>query len=245
MKRPNFVLFITDQHRADYLGCYGHPTLHTPNIDKMADGGIAFDRFYVSAPVCMPNRASLMTCRVPSSHGVRMNGIPLDKAQVTFVDLLRDAGYDTALIGKSHLQTFSDEEPALRRRTPRDGFHQAGGNYPMPRVHALTIPSIRPRRPEVLSIRGIRPRLHIMASIMSNWLRGMGMICAGITANGSWTAAPRRSNCSAPPISCRTIIAALRLSAQPFHPSFIRQLISLKELNHIWHLARTMKNLSF
>lgn len=112
-QRPSFVLFITDQHRADYLGCYGHQTLRTPHIDRLAAEGVAFDRFYVASPVCMPNRASLMTCRMPSSHGVWTNGTPLSTRQVTFVELLRDAGYDTALIGKSHLQNFSMTAPAV------------------------------------------------------------------------------------------------------------------------------------
>ncbi len=56
--RPNFILFITDQHRADYLGCYGHPILQTPHIDNIAARGVAFDMFYIASPVRMPNRAS-------------------------------------------------------------------------------------------------------------------------------------------------------------------------------------------
>ena len=54
--RPNFLLFITDQHRADFLSCYGHPVLRTPHIDSIARRGTAFDRFYVASPVCQPNR---------------------------------------------------------------------------------------------------------------------------------------------------------------------------------------------
>ena len=126
-ERPNFILFITDQHRADYLGCMGHPVLQTPNIDAMASQGTVWDRFYVASPVCMPNRASLMTCRMPSSHGVRCNGIPLDGRNVTFVDLLRDAGYRTALIGKSHLQIHSPRPPMLKRPDTRDGYARAEG----------------------------------------------------------------------------------------------------------------------
>ena len=126
-KRPNFILFISDQHRADYLGCTGHPVLKTPHIDAIADGGTIWNRFYVASPVCMPNRASFMTCRMPSSHGVRSNGIPLDRRNVTFVELLRDAGYKTALIGKSHLQPFSGNPPSLKRPKTREGFHRAEG----------------------------------------------------------------------------------------------------------------------
>ena len=122
--RPNFLLFITDQHRADFLGCYGHPVLRTPHIDSIAARGTAFDRFYVASPVCQPNRASLMTARMPSVHDVRSNGIPLSMEAVTFVDLLRDAGYRTALVGKSHLQNFTDWDPIIKRPAPRAGFHE-------------------------------------------------------------------------------------------------------------------------
>ncbi len=115
--RPNFILFITDQHRADFLGCYGHPVVRTPHIDSIAAAGTVFDRFHVNSPVCMPNRASLMTGRLPAVHGVRSNGVPLALEAATFVDLLREAGYATALVGKSHLQNFTSN-PALLRPVP-------------------------------------------------------------------------------------------------------------------------------
>ena len=63
--RPNFIVIMTDQHRADYLGCAGHPFLRTPAIDALAAAGTRFTRFYVSSPVCMPNRATFMTGRLP------------------------------------------------------------------------------------------------------------------------------------------------------------------------------------
>jgi arylsulfatase A-like enzyme len=120
--RPNFILFITDQHRADFLGCYRHPVVRTPHIDSIAARGVTFDKFHVASPVCMPNRASLMTGRMPSVHGVRSNGIPLSRDAVTFVDLLRDAGYATALIGKSHLQNFTGNPPMAKPPTPLPGY---------------------------------------------------------------------------------------------------------------------------
>jgi arylsulfatase A-like enzyme len=121
---PNFILFITDQHRADYLGCYGHPVLKTPQIDSIAARGTLFRNFYVASPVCMPNRASLMTGRMPAVHGVRSNGIPLSQESVTFVDLLRDAGYDTALIGKSHMQNFTGNPPLSKPPAAREGYRE-------------------------------------------------------------------------------------------------------------------------
>ena len=105
--RPNVLFFITDQLRADHLGCYGNRIIRTPAIDSLAARGTAFDRFYVASPVCQPNRATLMTGRMPSLHGVRYNGISLSLAANTFVDLFRAAGWRTALIGKSHLQNMT------------------------------------------------------------------------------------------------------------------------------------------
>jgi len=122
-KQPSYILFITDQQRYDHLGCNGHPVLNTPNIDAMAERGVNHDRFYVASPVCMPNRASLMTCRMPSSHGVRSLGVPLSTDNVTFVEVLRDAGYDTALIGKSHLQNVTDWDSQVEPREERSGYH--------------------------------------------------------------------------------------------------------------------------
>ena len=110
-RKPNFLFFITDQHRADWLGCTGHSVVRTPNIDKIAAEGTLFKDFHVALPVCMPNRASLMTGRMPSVHGLRHNGCTLQKRANTFVDLLAAGGYATASIGKSHLQPFTDLLP--------------------------------------------------------------------------------------------------------------------------------------
>jgi len=110
-KRPNFLFIITDQQRADWLGCYGHPVLKTPNIDSIAARGTVFENFHVASPVCMPNRASLLTGRYPSLHGLRYNGCTLPTNTNTFVNVLADAGYHTAAIGKSHLQPFTAMAP--------------------------------------------------------------------------------------------------------------------------------------
>ena len=110
--RPNFLFFITDQQRADWLGCYGHPVLKTPNIDAIAAQGTRFEKFYAASPVCMPNRASLITGRYPSVHGLRYNGCVLPTHARTFLDCLTEAGYHTAAIGKSHLQPFTGRLPS-------------------------------------------------------------------------------------------------------------------------------------
>lgn len=115
MQKPNFLFITSDQHRADHLGCYGNKQLNTPNIDALAMQGRRFDRFYVATGVCMSNRASLMTGRMPSLHGTRCNGIPLAQSATTFVEVLRDAGYTTGLVGKCHLQNMTDMPPEAPR----------------------------------------------------------------------------------------------------------------------------------
>ncbi len=130
-RRPNFLFIITDQHRADHLGCYGNKIVKTPHIDAIAQKGTRYERFYVANPICMPNRASIMTGRMCSAHGARHNGIPLSKDHTTFVELLRDAGYHTGLIGKSHLQSFTGleatnkYEPDPDMHTPSEGLRDA------------------------------------------------------------------------------------------------------------------------
>jgi len=127
-KRPNFLFIVTDQQRADHLGCYGNSVVRTPAIDALAAAGRRWNRFYVANPICMPNRASIMTGRMCSVHGARHNGIPLSKNHTTFVELLRDAGYHTGLIGKSHLQSFTGLA-ATNRYEP-----QAGKTAPSPNL---------------------------------------------------------------------------------------------------------------
>jgi arylsulfatase A-like enzyme len=116
--RPNFLFIITDQHRADHLGCYGNTVVKTPNIDRLAQNGTRFERFYVATPICMPNRATFMTGRMPSLHGARHNGIPLSLKATTFVEVMRAAGYNTALFGKCHLQSISGTPPNVGMPQP-------------------------------------------------------------------------------------------------------------------------------
>ncbi|MBL0419093.1 sulfatase-like hydrolase/transferase [Ramlibacter sp. AW1] len=110
--RPNFLVFIVDQLNASHLGCWGNRQIATPHIDALAARGWSAAECHVASPICMPNRASIMTGRMPSAHGVRHNGIPLSLASRTFVELLHEAGYETSLCGKSHLQNITDKKPA-------------------------------------------------------------------------------------------------------------------------------------
>jgi arylsulfatase A-like enzyme len=137
MNRPNFLFFITDQQPYTHLGCYGNTVLKTPHIDTLAQQGSRLEHFYVAAPVCMPNRASLMTGRMPSLHGVRHNGINLDLQANTFIHLFRAAGYRTALIGKSHLQNFTSMKPGYPPPTIAQGLQAPPGSLTEARMQGF------------------------------------------------------------------------------------------------------------
>lgn len=132
---PNFLFIITDQQRADHLGAYGNRIVATPNLDRIAAHGWLADEMHVASPICMPNRASLLTGRYPSVHGVRHNGIPLSLRATTFVEVLRQAGYATALVGKAHIQGMTDDLPVwpLNRDTEAhptlEAFADEPGRY--------------------------------------------------------------------------------------------------------------------
>ncbi len=100
----NILLICTDQHRADHLGFGGNEIVQTPNLDGLAATATVFDRAYVANPVCMPNRSSILTGRLPSAHGVIFNDRSLDWGANTFVRQLHAAGYRTQHIGKAHIQ---------------------------------------------------------------------------------------------------------------------------------------------
>lgn len=117
-RRPNFLFIITDQQRADHLGCYGNRVLKTPHIDAIAAHGWRFERFYVATPVCQSNRNTIMTGRMPTLHGTRQNGIPLALDAVCFTHLLRAQGYRTGLFGKAHFQNFTGETPKFQLQFP-------------------------------------------------------------------------------------------------------------------------------
>ncbi|XP_054844908.1 arylsulfatase A [Eublepharis macularius] len=106
---PNVVLLFADDLGFGDLAAYGHPTSATPNLDKLAAGGLRFSSFYSSSPVCSPSRAGLLTGRYQTRSGVypgvfypgSRGGLPL--AEVTVAELLKSGGYATAMVGKWHL----------------------------------------------------------------------------------------------------------------------------------------------
>ncbi|WP_209833837.1 sulfatase-like hydrolase/transferase [Ruegeria sp. HKCCE3926] len=102
-KAKNILFIMFDQLRWDYLSCYGHPHLHTPNIDRLAARGVRFDRAYIQSPICGSSRMSTYTGRYVHSHGASWNNIPLKVGEITLGDHLRKAGMDCWLVGKTHM----------------------------------------------------------------------------------------------------------------------------------------------
>lgn len=110
---PSNILFLmTDQHRADTLGAYGNALAATPVLDELARTGTRFDRWYTPTAICTPARASLLTGQAPFRHRVLANhernvGYLEDLADdsFTFVEALREKGYNTGLVGKWHAGT--------------------------------------------------------------------------------------------------------------------------------------------
>ena len=95
---------MTDQLRWDYLSCNGHPSLKTPNIDKLAKSGVNFKNAFVQSPMCGPSRACFYTGRTIFSNGVTWNRVPLPIGELTLDDYLKPKGIRTAVVGKTHME---------------------------------------------------------------------------------------------------------------------------------------------
>lgn len=139
--RPNVVLFLSDDQGAWAMGCAGNPEIRTPNLDRLAAGGIRFDDFFCASPVCSPARASLLTGRIPSQHGVhdwlRAGNSTIEPArgghfieylagQMAYTDVLAANGYICGISGKWHL---GDSHHAQKGFTFWEVHAVGGGPY--------------------------------------------------------------------------------------------------------------------
>ncbi len=135
VSHPNFIIIFTDDLGYGDLGCYGSIIHQTPNINKLASNGIRFTDFYVSAPVCTPSRASLMTGCYPQRVDMHVNEKSknefravltpqspkgLNPDEITIAEVVKNQGYQTACIGKWHL---GDQEPFLPTNHGFDYFY--------------------------------------------------------------------------------------------------------------------------
>lgn len=113
-KKPNIIFILTDDQGIWSLGCYGNPEIQTPNLDRLAREGVRFDNFFCVSPVCSPARASLLTGKIPSAHGVMdylsggnggetQDAIEFLKDHRGYTDILAENDYTCGLCGKWHL----------------------------------------------------------------------------------------------------------------------------------------------
>ena len=138
--QPNILLIYVDDLGYGDLGSYGHPVIKTPHLDKLASDGLRLTNYYAPSALCSPSRAAVLTGRTPYRTGIKSwipenTGIFLRKNETTLAELLKLQGYETALIGKWHLNSElgNEEEPQ-----PLDhGFDYAYGH------NAFQIPTNR------------------------------------------------------------------------------------------------------
>jgi arylsulfatase A-like enzyme len=117
-RNPNIVFVLTDQWRAQAFGYAGDPNVKTPEIDALAARSINFKNAISVCPVCTPQRAALLTGRFPTTTGMFLNDIYLPAEELCMAEIFKNAGYDTAYIGKWHLDVHGRDSyiPPERRQ---------------------------------------------------------------------------------------------------------------------------------
>jgi arylsulfatase A-like enzyme len=101
--RPNIIYIMSDDHAYQAISAYGHGLNRTPNIDKLAEQGVLFNRAFVTNSICGPSRAVMLTGKHSHINGFKDNHSTFDGGQQTVAKLLHDGGYTTAVVGKWHL----------------------------------------------------------------------------------------------------------------------------------------------
>ncbi|MDW5291011.1 sulfatase-like hydrolase/transferase [Formosa sp. PL04] len=120
--QPNIIFLMTDDQRWDNMGCYGKPEFNTPNIDKLAEEGIIFDKAYYAVAICMPSRVTMMTGRFNSNHKVGFVApedytLSQSDFEESYPAILKKEGYRTGFIGKFG---FTVTEEATRPSMPKN-----------------------------------------------------------------------------------------------------------------------------
>jgi arylsulfatase A-like enzyme len=158
--RPNIVIILADDLGWGDLGCYGHPTLRTPNLDRMAAEGMRFTEFYSAAEVCTPSRAALLTGRYPIRSGMchdrfrvlrRESSGGLPSGEVTLAQALKARGYETGCIGKWHLGNYMNVAEHHPRRHGFDfyfGLPHSNDMNPVPGKTPKGAPGMIEQDPE-------------------------------------------------------------------------------------------------
>lgn len=122
--RPNLLFLLTDDQRADDLGCYGNTVIKTPHLDSLAERGVRFTRFFVTSSICMASRSSYFTGRIERSHGCNFyyRDLAAKAWAQSYPVRLKQAGYRTGFIGK-----FGVMVEGLAQKLPRTDFDSFEG----------------------------------------------------------------------------------------------------------------------
>jgi len=147
-RRPNIVIIFADDLGYGDLGCFGHPTIRTPNLDRMAAGGAKLTQFYSAAPVCTPSRAALLTGRLPIRTGMcsSKRGVlfpdsagGIQDSEILIPEALRGQGYATACIGKWHLGHLPQYLPTRHGFDSYFGIPYSNDMKPCPLMEGETV----------------------------------------------------------------------------------------------------------
>jgi len=149
--RPNILVIMTDQQAAAAMSCTGNPHLKTPAMDSIAAKGVRFERAYVTQPLCLPCRSSMLTGRYPHEIGTVTNGTKYNRDWPMLGKMMADGGYECAYIGKWHVGAPADREHA--------GYTMggAGGKDHLKTAAAVRYLSRKHKKPFFLTVSFVNP----------------------------------------------------------------------------------------
>jgi arylsulfatase A-like enzyme len=129
-RKPNVLFIWTDEQRADTMAVYGNHKIHAPNLNKLAEESVVFERAYVSQPVCTPSRSTVMSGQWPHQNGCTQNNIALAPKVAAFPEIVNDPDYRTSYIGKWHLGDEIYPQHGFQEwRSMEDGYSKYYGDH--------------------------------------------------------------------------------------------------------------------